>query len=65
MTANGNKESILELILNVSGLEVELSLAGQLTTIQFTEVHLAHLQACIRSEEADFDEGDLQRNTGS
>ena len=49
--ANEQKDSMTQLVLSADTLEIGVTLGGTPTTIQFTETHLADIQACIRAEE--------------
>jgi hypothetical protein len=44
---------MLELVETASGAEVELALGGEVTTIYFTQMHLADAKACLSSSEDD------------
>ena len=48
--ANEQKETIQELLVTAVGLEVELTLGGEVKTILFTETHIADIQACLQSQ---------------
>jgi hypothetical protein len=47
--ANSQKNSLLELIASASGNEISVTLGGNETTIYFTQVHLADINACFES----------------
>ena len=52
--ANGQRNQMVELVATSSGSEIEVALGGEVTTIYFTQMHLADAKACLSSSE---DEG--------
>ena len=50
--ANEQKAEMAELVATASGLEIDLVLGGNATTVQFTEMHLADIKACLEAENA-------------
>lgn len=53
--ANAQKAEMAELVATAAGLEIDVVLAGNETTVQFTEMHLADIKACLEAEEGEFD----------
>lgn len=51
--ANKQKTAMVELVAMASGLEIDVVLAGKATTLQFTEMHLADMKACLEAEDVD------------
>lgn len=51
--ANEQRGSMTELVATAAGLEIDLVLAGNETTAQFTEMHLADIKACLEAEDVD------------
>jgi hypothetical protein len=49
--ANEQKDAMVELVATASGLEIDVVLAGNETTVQFTETHLADMKACLQAED--------------
>jgi hypothetical protein len=41
---------ILDLVANSAGREIELVLGGNPETVQFTEMHLADIKACLAAD---------------
>lgn len=48
--ANGQRNSMLDVIANAASLEVEVDLGGEETTIYFTQMHLADAKASLAVE---------------
>jgi hypothetical protein len=44
---------MLELVATASGNEIEVALGGKVTTIYFTQMHLADAKACLLSAQDD------------
>lgn len=55
--ANNQKAMMAELVATASGVEIDVVLAGTATTVQFTEMHLADIKACLKAVEADENTG--------
>lgn len=51
--ANGQRNSMAELVVTASSEEIDVSLGGVETTIYFTQMHLADAKACIEADESD------------
>ena len=51
--ANENRDEIQELVEVAVGLEIEVTLGGQPSTILFTETHLADIKACLALPDID------------
>jgi hypothetical protein len=49
--ANAHRNQMQELIETASGSEIEVALGGAVTTIYFTQMHLADLRACLEEEQ--------------
>lgn len=49
--ANAQRNQMLELVATASGNEIEVALGGEVTTIYFTQMHLADAKACLFSSE--------------
>jgi hypothetical protein len=49
--SNGQRNQMQELVATASGNEIEVALGGTATSIYFTQMHLADVQACLSSEE--------------
>lgn len=49
--ANAQKYDMEELIATAAGLEIDVELGGEATTIYFTETHLADVRACLLSDD--------------
>lgn len=47
--ANAQRSQMVELVATASGSEIEVALGGKLTTIYFTQMHLADVKACVES----------------
>lgn len=51
--ANGQRNSMAELVATASSEEIDVSLGGIETTIYFTQTHLADAKACIEADESE------------
>jgi hypothetical protein len=49
--ANGQQNSMRELVATASGTEIDVALGGEELSLYFTQVHLADLKACLSAEE--------------
>lgn len=50
---NAQKNLMVDLIMQASTNEIEISLGGELTSIYFTQVHLADLKSCLSADDFD------------
>lgn len=48
--ANAQKDEVLDLVANSASREIELVLGGNPATVQFTEMHLADIKACLAAD---------------
>ncbi|WP_029972134.1 sacsin N-terminal ATP-binding-like domain-containing protein [Paraburkholderia graminis] len=51
--ANENRDEMQELVEGAVGLEIEVTLGGQPSTVLFTETHLADIKACLALPDSD------------
>ena len=51
--ANENRDEMQELVEVAAGLEIEVTLGGERSTILFTETHLGDIKACLASSDGD------------
>lgn len=49
--ANEQKDEMVELLVAAPGLDIEVVLGGQATTIRFRKTHLADIKACLQAED--------------
>lgn len=49
--ANAQRNQMLELVATSNGNEIEVALGGEVTTIYFTQMHLADAKACLSSRD--------------
>jgi hypothetical protein len=51
--ANAQRNTMEELVATAAGKEIEVALGGAVTTIYFTEMHLADVKACLAADNGD------------